>query len=118
MQQELTSLQVSLLDEYYRCERLRPIYEEELAKCAKGKIYRRIVRYKIYYCLQWREGSRPKSKYIKKEDLIPTQKSIDKRKRLEKDLKHIKIDMQMIEKALGKKLIDARREGWGRIVED
>lgn len=105
----LTSLQVKLLDEYYRRERNKDIYEQALLACPKGYIARRMVNGNLHHYLQWREQNKIRSKYLKNSEVAEINAGILRRKELEHTLSELQVDMRLLHKALGKKVIDEYR---------
>ena len=106
----LSPLQVKLLDEYYRYERCLIDHQERIASCCKGTLQKKIKNEHLYYYLVWREGKKIKTKYIKDDDVVKIQVQIEKRQKEEADCKEMRFDMKIIEKALGKELINEYRD--------
>ena len=59
-----------------------------------------------YHYLQWREGSRVCSRYIKDDELEGIRNSIEKRKQHQSSIRNLKKNIRQIEKVLGKELIE------------
>ena len=108
--EHLSPLQVKLLDEYYRYERCLKDHQEHIKVYCKGTLHKKIKNDHLYYYLVWREDKKIKTKYVKEDDVVKTQVQIERRQLEEKSCKEMKFDMKIIEKALGKELIDEYRE--------
>ena len=107
---ELTMLEVQLLDEYYRCERNLSVFEKRLEEAEyHGYISRKNIRGCESFYLQWREGDKVKSKYVKKQDLDAVTKVLERNKYYKKNIKKLKHSMKILTKTLGKKKIEAYR---------
>ena len=106
MMNKPTPLEIKLLDEYYRCERNLATNDEAISECVKGSLQRQIINEKLYHYLVWRDGKEVKKKYIKMEDAPGIYFSIKRRKELESNKKVLIHDIKILEKALGKDLIN------------
>ena len=109
---ELSILESQLLEEYERCWDHLVLSENEVIKCPKGYITTKIINGSIYNYLQWREGKHVKSRYIKDNELDDIFVGVKRRRSLEENIKQLKKDIKILEKALGKEIINgSRRQG-------
>lgn len=100
---ELTMLEEQLLDEYERCIRIRHVYEDKNKYLPNGSISRKIIHGKIRYYLQWREGDKIRSKYVKADEVAEIEQQIEKRRRNDENIRSLKLSQKMITRAFGKK---------------
>ena len=106
----LSTLEVRLLDEYYRCEHALGVHEKNYAKMGPKKyISKKVIGGRPYLYLQWRENGRIRSQYIKKEDQDEWMRNVQFQKDEAESIKNLKRNMKQLEKALGRKLIDEYR---------
>ena len=89
-----------LSEELQRIERIEAAYTEELYSLPKGVLVRKNIAGGEYYYLQYREGNKIISKYIKPENKNETSVSIERRKSLQVALKRINKDKVKIERML------------------
>lgn len=95
-----------LLEEYGRLLRIISAIEKEQSDLPKGSIQiKRIHGVNCHY-LQFREGSKVKSKYINNNDVEQYRDLISKRKHNDERLSELRKNLKLIEKAIGKDLID------------
>ena len=64
--------------------------EEQIAKLPIGYITEKVINEKKYYCQQWKENGKSKSRYISEEEANTLKPQIEKRKKLQKELKALK----------------------------
>jgi hypothetical protein len=89
-----------LEEEYSRLVRMKDRMQAEYLELPKGYISRKkIYGYECYY-LQYRDGSKIVSHYIKPDEFEDLQAAIIKRKSLKESLKNIDIEMKKIERAM------------------
>lgn len=89
-----------LEEEYSRLSRMKDRMEAEYLGLPKGYISKKKINgYDCYY-LQYRDGSKIVSHYIKPDEFDHLQSAIDRRKSLKESLKNIDVEIQKIERAL------------------
>lgn len=64
--------------------------EEQIAKLPIGYITEKVINEKKYYCQQWKENGKSKSRYISEEEANSLKPQIEERKKLQKELKALK----------------------------
>ena len=64
--------------------------EEQIAKLPIGYITEKVINDKKYYCQQWKENGKSKSRYISEEEANTLKPQIEERKKLQKELKALK----------------------------
>ena len=64
--------------------------EEQIAKLPIGYITEKVINKKKYYCQQWKENGKSKSRYISEEEANTLKPQIEERKKLQKELKALK----------------------------
>ena len=64
--------------------------EEQIAKLPIGYITEKVINEKKYYCQQWKENGKSKSRYISEEEADTLKPQIEERKKLQKELKALK----------------------------
>jgi len=89
-----------LKEEYDRLVRMKSAMSLEYNALPKGSISRKNIRGCECYYLQYREGDKVISKYIKKAELDDLAAKIERRKSLRKSLHDIDIEMKKIERAI------------------
>ena len=67
--------------------------EEQIAKLPIGYITEKVINEKKYYCQQWKEKGKSKSRYISEEEANTLKPQIEERKKLQKELKALKKTM-------------------------
>ena len=103
--EELSMVQSELIDQYYRALRGIEAYKNEIESLPKGSIVMKMISGAKYPYLQWREGNKTCSKYIKKNELADIQKKIDIRRNRERSLRRLKKSVKDIEKFIGKDVL-------------
>lgn len=89
-----------LREELNRLERMRVAYNNKLKELPKGVLVIKKIRGRKYYYLQYREGGKVKSIYIKK-DMVPEyENKIRQRMAHKNSLKNISNEINFINKAL------------------
>ena len=89
-----------LKEEYDRLVRIRSAMSLEYEALPKGSISKKNIRGCDCYYLQYREGNRVISKYIKKAELDELAAMIERRKSLRKSLHDLDAEMKKIERSL------------------
>ena len=64
--------------------------EEQIAKLPIGYITEKVINENKYYCQQWKENGKSKSRYISEEEANILKPQIEERKKLQKELKALK----------------------------
>ena len=64
--------------------------EEQIAKLPIGYITEKVINEKKYYCQQWKENGKSKSRYISEEEANTLKPQIEERKKLQKEFKALK----------------------------
>ncbi len=72
--------------------------EERIAKFPKGSICYKRIKGKKWPYLQWTEGGKSKSVYIKKEELAAVEAQVKERKELQRQVKALKSELPSNEK--------------------
>ena len=75
--------------------------EKEESTLPRGSIRERKIRGGTYYYLQYREGGKVKSQYIKADELPELQKKVIRRKEIQVEIKDIKERQRILEKVTG-----------------
>ena len=107
---KISILEQQLLDEYFRCIRNRNVQMAAIDDLPKGYISRKKRSGKTYSYLQWRDGDKVYSQYIKPDDLASIEKKIEARKNWAESVKQLEKNIRQIEKVLGKGLINEYRD--------
>jgi len=74
--------------------------EERIAKLPRGSISYKSINGKRWPYLQWTEGGKSKSVYIKKEELADVEAQIKERKELQRQLKMLKSELPPYENSV------------------
>lgn len=64
--------------------------EERLAELPKGSVCRKVIYNKERFYLQWREGTKTKSKYLNPDEVEETKAAVEERRAIEKQIRSIK----------------------------
>ena len=89
-----------LKEEYDRLIKMRAAMSLEYEDLPKGSISKKNIRGCDCYYLQYREGDKVISKYIKKGELNELTAKIEKRRSLKKSLREIDAEMKKIERSI------------------
>lgn len=112
---DFSLLDQELCDEYIRNERALKAHVEYLrTECIHGYVSRKKISGKLRYYLQWREGQKIRSRYIKESDVSGVIELVAERKSHEASVRTIKRDLKRIERVLGKEMI----EDYRRLMSD
>ncbi len=87
-------------EEHERALRIKNAMHAELETLPKGYISRKKIRGKLTCYLQWREGSKVKSRYIPPAQLSAVNKQVERRKQLEQSVRAVDQNIRKIEKML------------------
>lgn len=89
-----------LKEEYSRLVRMKDRMQAEYLELPKGYISRKKINgYECYY-LQYRDGEKIVSHYIKPDEFDDLQAAISRRKSLKESLRNIDVEMKKIERAM------------------
>ena len=106
----ISVLESQLLDEYFRCERALNIHRRALVQNdTKGYISVKRIGSRKYHYLQWREGSKVCSRYIRNDELKRISDSIEARKQHQSSIRNLENNIRQLKKVLGRKLIEEYR---------
>ena len=89
-----------LIEEQRRLERALKAYENEIDHLPKGSIQLKLINGKNYAYRAWRSGSRVATERIKDSMLEEMRKNINRRQRLEKQVREIKRELKYLEKVI------------------
>lgn len=92
-----------LEDHYERLKSMEQSYKEKLESMPKGNIRLKKIRGRLYPYLDYREDGKMVSKYLNKlskEELNELQFKLEQHKKLVKNLREVKRDCMILEKAL------------------
>lgn len=95
-------------EEYDRSVRASEALKKQNASLPKGYLRKKRINNKDYWYLQYRDGNRVKSKYIKHSEYEKVKKDIKIRKENVLHLKEHSASQKQIEKALGKDFVNER----------
>lgn len=90
-----------LNEEYERSCRIIDSLKAKIDSLPRGYISVKRINGKEYCYIQYREGRKVKSRYIRPEQVDEVKKQIAKRKSLEKELRERKLDRDSLKKVLG-----------------
>lgn len=93
-----------LNEEYERLLATINSFEEIYEEYPKGYITMKKIHGKEYPYLQWRDGNKFHSRYIKKDELEDIESSIKKRKDLERELKEMYESKKEFEKVINRRV--------------
>ena len=101
MEEKNRILKQILKEELERLNRIEAVYEDEIKSLQKGSIVYKTIKGKEYAYLQYRNGKKIVSKYIKNEEEIDKiNKTIEKRKTTQIGLKRVVEEKQQLLKAI------------------
>ena len=89
-----------LKEEYDRLLRMRSAMNAEYDALPKGSISKKGIRGCDCYYLQYREGKKIISKYIKKAELEDVTEKIKRRRNLKRSLRDIDVELKKIERTV------------------
>ena len=69
--------------------------EKRLAELPKGSVCRKVIYDKERFYLQWREGTKTKSKYLNPDEVEETRAAVEERRAIEKQIKSIKAQIKV-----------------------
>ena len=74
----------------------------KISTCPRGNLRKRVIRGKEYYYLQYREGQRVKSHYVKADEVPGVLAEIEERKTMENDVRELQNRLKRYESLIGK----------------
>ena len=89
-----------LYEEHNRLSRAIDSFENVITELPKGTIIWKNIKNRSYPYLQWREGTKVKSRYIKEKELAQVQDNVEQRKEYERNIKGMKDTRSEIERML------------------
>jgi hypothetical protein len=89
-----------ILEEKDRLERALNAYQNEINKLPKGSIQMKLIKGNKYAYRAWREDKKVITQRVKDLELEEVKRLINKRQRLEKQVKEIKKELKYIEKVI------------------
>lgn len=98
-----------LADEYDRSMRLSQALQKDINKLPNGSLQKKCISGKYYYYLQYRDGDKVKSDYVKQEHVDDLRKKLKQRKENVDALKEQQKAQTQLGKALGKKFVNERK---------
>jgi hypothetical protein len=93
-----------LSEEYERLNSTLSSYEAMAADLPKGSIREKLINGRAYLYLQWREGDRVRSKYVKLEDFVALSEQIERRREYEREIKSLRKSKRKFDRVVGKEL--------------
>lgn len=102
----MSVLEDVLIEEYDRSLRISRALEADNEGLPRGSVRRRLINGREYYYLQYREGSRVRSEYVKPGDLESLERDLARRRENDAALKEQRKSREQIVKALGREYVD------------
>lgn len=102
----MSVLEEVLLEEYDRSMRVISAIKAEQRTLPKGSVQEKLISGRKYLYLQYRDGDKIRSDYIKKMDVESIINGIRKRKENDVAIKELEKSIEQIRKALGKDVIN------------
>jgi len=93
-----------LNEEYERLNNTLLSYEALLEDLPKGSIREKIINGKKYHYLQWRDGRKVRSKYIKPDEVVILSDQIEQRRQYAKEIKALHETKKEFNRIIGKEL--------------
>ena len=90
----------TVLQEKHRIDYMLEKYREMLAGLPKGTISEKLVNGHIYYYLQYRDGKKVVSRYIRKQDVDTLRQQIEKRRHIETMIKSLLDEQELAARIL------------------
>lgn len=98
-----------LAEEYDRSMRLSQALQKDINKLPNGSLQKKCISGKYYYYLQYRDGDKIKSDYVKQEYVDDLKKKLKQRKENIDALKEQQKVQAQLGKALGKNFVNERK---------
>lgn len=89
-----------LIEEQRRLERALKAYESEIKNLPKGSIQMKKINGRIYAYRAWRSGNNIVTERIMDEVIDEMRKNINRRQRIEKQIREIKKELKYLEKVI------------------
>lgn len=96
----MTIMEGVFREEYDRLERMKRAFTEDYNKLPKGYISAKKISGRTYYYLQWRDGKKIRSRYIKTDELEDLQKQLALKKRIKQSLDNIEANFRLLKRVL------------------
>jgi hypothetical protein len=93
-----------LQEEYKRLLSTIASYEKLSNEMPKGSIILKHINGIEYPYLQWREGNKVKSKYLRQDEIEQFREQIERRKQYEKSLREMYLSKKEFDKVIGKEI--------------
>jgi hypothetical protein len=93
-----------LNEEYKRLTDTLSSFEALVAGLPKGSIREKKINGKEYSYLQWRDGRKVRSKYIKQEEKVSLSEQIERRRQYEKEIKTLRETKKEFSRIIGRDL--------------
>jgi len=93
-----------LNEEYERLNSTLSSYEALAINLPKGSIREKRINGKMYQYLQWRDGGKVRSKYVKQEDVAVLAEQIERRRQYEREIKTLRKSKREFDRVIGKEL--------------
>ena len=91
-----------LNEEYERLNNTISSYEALAAELPKGSIREKLINGRKYLYLQWREGNRVRSRYVKPDEFIALSEQIERRRGYEREIKSLRKSRKEFDKVVEK----------------
>lgn len=96
----MTIMEGVFWEEYDRLKRMKRAFTEDYNKLPKGYISEKKINGRTYYYLQWREGKKIRSRYIKPDELEDLQKQLALKKQIKESLDSIEANFMLLKRVL------------------
>jgi len=93
-----------LNEEYKRLNSTLLSFEVLMEDLPKGSIREKLINGKKYQYLQWRDGKKIRSKYIKQDEVSALSEQIERRRQYEKEIKTLRKTKKEFDRVIGKEL--------------
>jgi hypothetical protein len=93
-----------LNEEYERLNRTISSYEAMAAELPKGSLRKKRINGREYAYLQWRDGKKIKSKYIKSSEKDAIAELINRRRQYEREIRSLNESKKQFDKVVGREL--------------
>jgi hypothetical protein len=93
-----------LNEEYERLSRTISSYKAMASELPKGSIRMKRINGKCYAYLQWRDGKKVRSKYLKNSEIASLSEQIERRRQYEREIKSLIKSKEEFDKVIGKEI--------------
>ena len=93
-----------LSEEYERLNSTLSSYESMASELPKGSLRPKLINGRKYIYLQWREGNKVRSKYIRPADIAPLSEQIKRRRQYEHEIKSLRESKKEFDRVIRKEL--------------